>query len=167
MLLDKEYALDCSSNKEIVSSENKNKHILINDAEAVIYQYRIDGNKAKDHPKPVYSSGSAGERCDFIVEVIIETQKTRLYVIELKGSDLSKAISQIKSTISLFSSDKKVFGDFDPSLYDIYPRVIIHKVNTFALESSDTRRFRAQFPRFVVKTSELKETITKPAKMYK
>ena len=164
MLLGNEYALDCSSKKEIVSSENKNRYILINDAKAVIYQYRIDGNKAKDIPKPVYSSGTAGERCDYIVEVVLEDSKSRLYIIELKGSDLIKAISQVKSTINLFSSDKNVFREFDAGLYEFYPRIVIHRVNTTALNSSETRKFKTQFPKYVVRTIKLEESVTKPAR---
>ena len=165
MLLDIEYALDCSKYSQVVSSENNNSHILINDMSATIYQYRIDGKKANDVPKPVYLSNSSNESCDFALEVILENQKTRLYVIELKGSDLNKAISQIESTINLFKTDKEKFCNFRTDQYEVYPQVIIHKVATHSLNDSVRRRIKKQFPKLVIKTIKLEESITHPAKM--
>lgn len=163
MLLKKEYAYDHSRDSQTVSSENGNLHTLINDTESIIYQYKIDGKKG-DVPKPVYISGTPGERCDYALEVIPKGQKARLYVIELKGSDLRKAISQIESTIDLFKTDINKFPGYNPEKYDLYPRVVIHRVNTHSISPSDKRRIKTRFPMFVVKTKHLEESITKPAR---
>ena len=128
MLLDKEFALDCSNKKQVISSENRNKHILNVDTDATVYQYRIDGSKAKEKPKPVYSVGSTVKKCDFIVEVTFHESKGRLYIIELKGSDLDKAILQIQSTIDLFKTDKEVFSGYDSNKYDSTNNVNNNKI---------------------------------------
>ena len=164
MLLDKEYALDRSHSSQVVSSENHNRHILKNDVNAVIYQYRIDGNKANNSPKPVFLSGTSKKRCDFASEVVVSDKETRLHLIELKGSDLKEAIFQIESTIETFKNDNKIFGRFRLDMYEIYPRVVIHRVNTHALNDSVTRRIKSRFPRFVVKERILEESVSKPVK---
>lgn len=91
---------------EFRSSENQCTHIGIN-KNYDIRQFRIDGD--------VYSKTDSASRCDYL---LLNDSKADAYFIELKGSDLKKAIQQIDSTIA----------DVLPSIhnYTVYPRIIYH-----------------------------------------
>lgn len=125
---------------KVVSSENGNKHILNNPSRRMVYQYRVDGD---------ILSSSDGERCDFIVEV--ETQpKATVFVIELKGSDLEKAIRQIEVTINQFNLTKD---------YIVQPRIVIHKARTQQIRGVVYRRLKTKFPQTIIKELVLEEFI--------
>ena len=84
-----------------------------------------------------------GERCDFMVEAE-KSPRPYVYVIELKGSDLNKAITQIQSTIAEYR--EKLAG------YKIMPRIIIHKTSTHDIQGKRYRDLKKQYPDTVVKT---------------
>lgn len=92
---------------EFRSSENRCTHIGMNRNAYDVRQFRIDGD--------VYSKTDSASRCDYL---LLNDSKTDAYFIELKGSDIKKAIQQIDSTIA----------DILPSIhnYTVYPRVIYH-----------------------------------------
>lgn len=164
MLMNQEYALPYSAGAIIVSAENGNVHRLTNDSPFPAYQYRIDGGKASaGNPKSVFPKGTKPERCDFIVEIDGQGKISRLYVIELKGSDLSKALSQIDATIQSIKTDKALFGGYMPKQHDFYPRVIIHRVNTHAITQTERLKYRKQYPNLVVKCKQLAESVSHPA----
>lgn len=164
MLMNQEYASSYSAGAIIVSAENGNMHRLTNDSPYPAYQYRIDGGKASaGTPKAVFAKGTKPERCDFIVEIDGQGTISRLYIIELKGSDLSKALSQIDATIQLIKTDKTLFSGYTPRQYDFYPRVIIHRVNTHAITQTERLKYRKQYPNLVVKCKQLTESVSNPA----
>lgn len=126
---------------KVVSTEKQNKHILNNPTRLKIYQYKIDGDILSDRD---------GEKCDFLVEV--ETQpKSTVFVIELKGSDLEKAISQIEATINRFIIARN---------YNIQPRIIINRARTQQVHGSAYRKFKNRFPQAIVKEHVFEETVS-------
>lgn len=117
----------------VVSRENGNEHILHNNSQCNVYQFHIDGGIVKN---------SNGERCDFIVEVETMPRSTA-YVIELKGSDLNKAISQILNTIQTYRENM--------AKHRILPRIIIHKVSTHDIHGKRYRDLKKIYPETVIK----------------
>jgi len=124
----------CKVNQPIVvSKENGNQHILYNKSLCNVFQYHIDGG---------INSTNIGERCDFIVEAE-KTPRPHAYIIELKGSDLNKAINQIQKTIA----DYKVRLEG----YVILPRIIIHRTSTHDIRGKKYRDLKSLYPELVVK----------------
>ena len=117
----------------MVSKEIGNQHVLNNRSRCKVYQYRIDGG---------INRTSIGERCDYIVEAEKETVP-HAYVIELKGSDLSKAIDQILNTVK--SYQKQLEG------YRIMPRIVIHRTATHDIRGTKYRALKREYPDTVVK----------------
>jgi len=75
-----------------------------------IRQFQVDG--------AVFPKGAGPERCDVLL--LNDTDKQSYYV-ELKGTDIPKAVRQIENTISLIN----------PSInYTIYCRIVVHKART-------------------------------------
>jgi hypothetical protein len=139
MIFDSKYS-DCQIDQRIiVSRENGNEHILHNDARYPVFQYHIDGGIV---------NAPEGERCDFIVEAQKESSLLA-YIVELKGSDLNKALSQIKSTINAYR--KNLHG------YQILPRVVIHRTATHDIQGKQYRDFKRIYPNLVVKNKKLEE----------
>lgn len=130
-----------SSAPRVTSFENGNKHILNNPSRRTVYQYRVDGD---------ILTSRDGERCDFIVEVEMQP-KAIVFVIELKGSDLEKAIRQIEVTINRYNLTKN---------YIVRPRIVIHKARTQQIRGTVYRRFKDKFPHAVVKELVLEESIS-------
>lgn len=126
---------------EVVSSEGKNRHILKNPTGKDVYKYHVDGDIVKE---------GTVQRCDYIVEVN-ESNSLVAFVIELKGSDLTKAIRQIESTITKFKRELRG--------YNILPRVVIHKVSTHYINSSVYRNFKKLYPHFKIGSFLLEDVV--------
>ena len=141
MIFDKKYSRCGQKQSIVVSKENGNEHILQNKSASDIYQFRIDGDIVQ---------GSAEERCDFIVEVD-NVNTHAAYVIELKGSDLNKAIDQITKTIQNYMVNL--------SGCDILPRIIIHKVLTHDVNGKKYRDFKKRYPQMAVKVRKYVEIV--------
>ena len=88
------------------SSENKCRHVGNNTKRQYVRHFKVDGEVFR---------GSGEERCDYL---LLNDEVKTSYYIELKGSDLSKAIRQIENTIKLLS----------PSLpgYAVLRRIVYH-----------------------------------------
>ncbi len=165
MIMNQDYAIPYSKGAIIVSSENGNEHRLFNDSPFPAYQFRIDGEKNNSgKPKAAYAHGTQPERCDFVVEIDGQETLSRLYVIELKGSNLLKALSQIATTIQSIQKDKSLFSGYNPKLHVFYPRVVIHRVNTHAINQAETLKFKKEYPNLVIKCKQLSEKVSAPAK---
>lgn len=97
------------------SSENGCTHVGKNTSREHIRQFQVDGG--------VIPKNASDPRCDYLL--LNDDKKTARY-IELKGSDIEKAISQIENTIKLLH----------PSIssYTIYRRIVFrtgsHSVNS-------------------------------------
>jgi hypothetical protein len=74
------------TDKILSREENKRKAILKNNSQIQINEVQIDNCLI-----------TQGNKCDFLWEICL--QKTAIYV-ELKGKDLSHALTQIESTIN-------------------------------------------------------------------
>lgn len=82
------------------SSENGCTHCGKNMSQCMVRQFKIDGGVFTDGTTP---------RCDYL---LLNDDRHTSYYIELKGSDLPKAIEQLEHTISMISPsipDYKVF----------------------------------------------------------
>ena len=83
----------------IVSSERGCFHRAINDEKCLVRQFFIDGE--------VITNDS--EKCD---KLVLNDDKRDAYYIELKGSDIRKAINQIANTEKILSDDLKGYTSF-------------------------------------------------------
>lgn len=122
--------------RKIVSSEHKNKHVLENPNRLDVYQYHIDGG--------IIPVGTQERRCDYLVEVIVP-KKTSIYLVELKGSDIKKALLQIEAVICKYSLIQS---------YTVYPRIIANKVTTHKIKDSCIRQFQKNYPNTIITEKE-------------
>ena len=74
------------------STENRCTHVGNNINRQMIRQFKVDGE--------VIASSDPSPRCDYL---LLNDDARTSYYIELKGSDLIKAIEQIENTIALLS----------------------------------------------------------------
>jgi len=109
--------------KEKVSFTDKNsktKYIYENSAADTLSMYEVDGCLIKDN----------GCKCDFL---LLNCTKKISYFIELKGSDLMRAIEQIERSIDVLHKD---FKD-----YSVEARIVLTRVNTTDLKSIKLIKF--------------------------
>ena len=109
---------------KILSEENGCKHLGINDKDQPheIRQFKIDGGVIR---------GTQVSRCDYLV--VNDTGK-RAYYIELKGSDVRKAMEQIDNTVSMI---KDLRG------YAVFPRIIFR--GTINIKNSERTRWSQKY----------------------
>ena len=121
------------------SPENGCKHIGKNVNKQYIRHFKVDGE---------VFNGPGEERCDFLLLNDESTPKASYY-IELKGSDLPKAIRQIENTIKLLSSSLPGY---------IILRRIVYHTGSHNVHSSEVLRWKAKY-KAVVKEREYSENI--------
>ena len=92
---------------EFRSSEKRCVHIGKNPIPNYIRQFKVDGE--------VFAKGAEEEKCDYL---LLNDDVQKAYYIELKGSDISKAIDQIENTIRLLHHAIPK--------YDVFCRIIYH-----------------------------------------
>jgi septum formation inhibitor-activating ATPase MinD len=105
------------NNKIVVCKDAKSstKYIYQNDSQDILSKYKVDGCLIDDKDP----------KCDFL---LINCTKGISYFVELKGSDLIKAVEQIDRTINVLHKD---FNE-----YSVEPRIVLTRVNTTDLKSS-------------------------------
>ena len=81
--------------KIVVVEENKSKYILCNDSNKEVIIYRIDGGLIKQKKE-------GDNKCDYG----IYTEDELLILVELKGCDFQKAVTQILNTTKLLGIKK-------------------------------------------------------------
>jgi len=125
---------------EFVSSENGCKHIGRNISRHEIRQFKIDGE--------VIAKNADTARCDYL---LLNDEAKRAYYIELKGSDLERAIQQIESTVQMFQ----------PSLpdYTTYRRIIYFS-GTTDIKGSAVQRWKAKHHTAVIRRRLYSEAIS-------
>ena len=125
----------CDPKAKIVKcEENGNEYFVDNKKGYKIYKYHIDGD--------IVPSGSAELRCDYIVEA--ETsEKPTAYVVELKGSDIDRAVKQIEHTVQLFSL---------LDTHDVKRRVIVHSSRTHQVYNKGRRDQGKKYPEYLIRT---------------
>jgi hypothetical protein len=101
--------------RAIISFEaNKRKYCASNPHGLSVLRYEIDGKMV-----------TTGERCDYGMGV---PRKGTVYLIELKGSDLKKAVRQINSTMDVLG--EKLDG------YIVHGRVVLSRISRPDLRAS-------------------------------
>lgn len=136
----KKYESKCKENaKIIVSKENNSIHRANNIDKKKVYQYKVDGD--------IYEKTSSNARVDYLV---INEDKKTAYLIELKGSDLEKAMKQLQASKSTFSKALKGFI--------VYLRIIF-KSGTHGIPGSKMLEYKRSNPNLIIKTTEYKENI--------
>ena len=119
------------------SSENGCRHIGNNTKRQYVLHFKVDGE---------IFTGTVETRCDYL---LLNDDTKTAYYIELKGSDLSKAIRQIENTIKLLS----------PSLpgYAVLRRIVYH-TGSHNVHASEVLRWKARY-KAVVKERAYSENI--------
>lgn len=128
---------------EFVSAEHHCKHVGKNPTKNYIRQFLVDGG--------IFSTQEEGERCDYLL-LNDTSAPPRAYYIELKGSDIKKAISQVDTTVKKLS----------PSLpgYDTYRRVI-YRTGSHDIHDSAILRWKRQHrDRVIIHSTEYMENIS-------
>lgn len=120
-----------------VSSENQCTHIGENPSSHSVRQFKIDGG--------VFPKGTTPQRCDYL---LLNDVKKDSYYIELKGSDIPKAVQQIDSTVDLISSSL-------PG-YKIYRR-IVYRSSTHKIDESSVVKWKRKH----IGTSLIRRTLIK------
>ena len=89
-----EACLQFRDTRPIASVEEKGKCFQLNnkDEKAHISCIKIDGCVFKNEDIP---------RCDYLIEAVSVNKRNKVFYIELKGTDLIRAIKQIKTTLVL------------------------------------------------------------------
>lgn len=80
----------CSS---IICKEKGRCFSLINNSNFYIQKIRVDGKLIK-----------AGNKCDYAIDASKKDNTEKIFLIELKGSDLSHACKQIQETYTFFKN---------------------------------------------------------------
>ena len=131
----------CGKNaKQIVSRDKGNPqyHKANNVSNSEVTHYQIDGEVIK-----------TGDRCDYLL--MNETSKTA-YLIELKGSDLVKAASQLEATENALRSQLVE--------YQLQYRIVANKCKTQEIHSSAYRKYQIRWKsRLLQKTGYIEEKI--------
>lgn len=131
----------CGTYPKFVSSENGCSHIGNNKDSNYVRQYQIDGQ--------VVPSTSAAERCDYL---LLNDTKQDAYYIELKGSDIHKAMRQVDNSVRMIQSSH-------PG-YTIYRRIVYHSGSHDVNSSTVTRWKRTHGVKFVIiKSTRIEENI--------
>lgn len=124
------------------SSENNCKHIAHNNCGHYVRQFKIDG-------KVISKTDTTTERCDYLL--VNDTRKDAYY-IELKGSDLIKAIQQVEKSIMMFRASL-------PD-YKVFMRIIYHS-GTHQMQNSDVLNWKKKHIKdAVIKERKYEEAIS-------
>jgi len=131
----------CSNKAKKIVSRDKGetrKHVAQNTNSFYVAHYRVDGCLI-----------TTGNRCDFL---LLNEDKKKAYLIELKGHDLHHAAVQIEKTQQMLSKEL--------SEYSKEYRIVASKCRTQAIESSDFKRYRIRWGKSLkYKTNSLEEVI--------
>ena len=112
--------------RKLVSEENDLRHVAFNWDGDRVRQYHVDGDvvSKRDHHK----------RCDFLV---VNDSKKRAYFIELKGSDVQRAIEQMETTRSMTRDSFRG--------YDVFYRIVFRRVTHRIMNSPQFVKARQRY----------------------
>ena len=112
-------------NKIVTCTDAKSstKYIYQNDSQDILSKYKVDGCLIDDEDS----------KCDFL---LLNCTKGISYFVELKGSDLIKAVEQIDRSINVLHKDFKE--------YSVEARIVLTRVNTTDLKSSKLIRLESR-----------------------
>lgn len=121
----------------VVSEENGCRHTGINDQRHEIRQFKVDGGIIQ---------GTTVSRCDYLV---VNDTARRAYFIELKGSDVKKAMGQIDNTIAMVRDLKG---------YAFFPRIVFR--GTINITNAEQAKWKNKHGgRVKIKRGEIEESI--------
>lgn len=129
-------------NKIVTCTDAKSstKYIYENDSLDELTKYRVDGCLINDD----------NSKCDYL---LLNCTKEVSYFVELKGSDLIKAVEQIDRSIDILHKDFKE--------YSVEARIVLTRVNTTDLKSTKLIRLESKLKKLngklIKKTRELTE----------
>lgn len=136
-----DFESDCDQKAPIIVSRDKHsrrQHKGKNPEQNYVTHYRVDGYVLTE-----------GKRCDFL---LINEDKKKAYLIELKGSDLTAAAEQLEATQAKLA--KELEG------YDVNFRIAANKCKTQEIENGKFRKFRRQHGRNLkFRTGNIEEDI--------
>jgi len=115
--------------KNVVLKDNRNPQVFKakNNNSYLLKAYKVDNCLIKN-----------GNKCDYLLKVINNSNLYKVYFIELKGQDLKHAIIQIEESIKKLNLCNSV---------EIQARVILNKVKVPALRTS----YEIKFEKFLKK----------------
>ncbi|WP_177162831.1 hypothetical protein [uncultured Fusobacterium sp.] len=139
MLLDPQKS-KCKKNDKIIVSKDLNtdrKHVAENLKQNNVRQYQLDGVIIKNQ-----------KTCDYLV---LNDDSKKAFFIELKGRNVSEAISQFEGAILKTKSELLE--------YSLKFRIISSKSNTHEIRDSKIIKFQKTYKDLKIKTKELRESI--------
>lgn len=139
MLLIPEKSKCRTDQKEIVSRDkgSSREHRAINLLRYKVRHYRLDGDLIRGQTC-----------CDFL---LLNDTGLKAYFIELKGSDLDRAVEQLEEGRKIFEAE--LYG------YELLYRAVCSRVKTHKINSRKVRAFKAKHPQFVCKTEYFEEKL--------
>lgn len=124
---------------EFHSSEKGCTHIGQNVHRHSVRQFKIDGGVV---------TGADFQKCDFL---LLNDDAQTSYYIELKGSDLAKAIDQIENTVSMISASIPQYRIF---------RRIVYRTGSHSIKTSKVTLWQRKHGRLAqIKERMLQENI--------
>jgi len=126
----------CEDHASIIiskDSRNPQKHVANNINKSYVTHYKVDGVVIQ-----------VGDRCDFL---LINEDAKIAYLIELKGSDLSKAAEQLEAT------EKKLYEQLNA--YSKRYRIISNKCKTTEIRHSSYNKYKMKWGKNLIQKSEL------------
>lgn len=141
----KDYKSECELHQKIIKCRDKGnsqEYIANNNDKNEVYKYQIDGYVIEN-----------GKRCDYL---LWNEDKKDVYFIELKGSDLTKAIEQMEETERILKERYK--GLFKS--VNLYYRVVLNRTRTHKLNGNKVKHFMvAHNGRYKFGTRTIEENI--------
>ena len=128
----------CEEKQKLIVSRDSGesrRHIAHNDNRHYVSHYRIDGVVI-----------TRGEKCDYL---LFDEDGHLAFLIELKGSDLVKAVRQLEATE--IAMKRRLDG------YQIQYRIVVSKAKTHAIEHTAVQRFKRMHRKALKYSTELVE----------
>ncbi len=122
-------------------SRSPSKYIYENTSLDELSKYQIDGCLITDD----------GSKCDFL---LLNCSKETAYFIELKGSDLIKAIEQISRSIDLLHRDFNT--------YSVEARIVLTRVNTTDLKNTQVIKLEKRLKKLNGKLKKQSRQLSEP-----
>ena len=129
--------------KVLFKDKGRSTYLYINRSAAHLAKYRVDGGLIPGD----------GVKCD---DLLLNCEKKRAYFIELKGSDIIRAIQQIDRSIDQLKGDLSGFAFF--------ARIVVTRVNVTHLEKNSQylrleRKIKSLCGNIEKKSREFEETV--------
>ena len=118
-----EFLKDCYENikhSQIVCQENGRKYVALNKGCKNVLKIHVDGDLIR-----------SGKRCDYALGLLDEK---KVYLIELKGCDISHACEQILKSLDFFKKNEGW------NQADYYARIVVSKFSSPKLPSVAQKR---------------------------